>query len=788
MSILNPPSNPSTGAIYTGTNGVVYQFDGIKWIIQSTNGPVGPSGPAGFQGVQGVQGVTGQNGIQGIQGLQGSSIQGTQGVPGPSGAQGVSGPQGPNANQALDTTSDVEFNSVNIGSGGLTTNGNAHITGNLQVDGVFTFTGTATILSVSSATFFGDTNGFKALYAGVVGYTPLPVTVIQATADYNDYVQINFQNINPSAQASTDWVATADNGNDTTNFVDLGIAGSNWDGSQSNSLGSAVQANDSYLWAQGGVVGGNLVLASTTPKKSVKIVAGGIGAGYIVAQFTSTGLILSTGTSITFGDGSSVSTANGLRGPSGPSGANGSNGATGPSGPSGANGSNGATGPSGPSGANGSNGATGPSGPSGANGSNGATGPSGPSGANGSNGSNGATGPSGPSGPSGSGGVAALTGLTSTISWSTIGVGSPTFTTSSVGTKLLLYPSETSSMVDYAIGIEPGVQWSSIPNATGNFSFKWYAGTSTIASLSNTGTFIASTLNVSNQITTPAGSNANLVLNPDGLADVIVTTATQIIMYATNTSISTTTGALVVSGGVGVGGTVTANKFVGDGSSLTNVTVTQQANIVGVQPNVSLIAGNYTYLFDNTGVLTLPSQSITTGNEGGEIDFTKSPSSSLSGTVVVVDQYVDRLRFFENSGTNRGVYIDLTQAAAGVGTLLNNRVSGFVNSGTFVTMDNLKATVTTSGNRGLSLATTTGTLAYSIGGTYGMATPATGGSAGTGTLTTTPTASIFNWGFTSIGDLSTYVLTDTTNNKCYRITVQIGASFNNNSIIIERLI
>ena len=428
MSILNPPSNPSTGAIYTGTNGVVYQFDGIKWIIQSTNGPVGPSGPAGFQGVQGVQGVTGQNGIQGIQGLQGSSIQGTQGVPGPSGAQGVSGPQGPNANQALDTTSDVEFNSVNIGSGGLTTNGNAHITGNLQVDGVFTFTGTATILSVSSATFFGDTNGFKALYAGVVGYTPLPVTVIQATADYNDYVQINFQNINPSAQASTDWVATADNGNDTTNFVDLGIAGSNWDGSQSNSLGSAVQANDSYLWAQGGVVGGNLVLASTTPKKSVKIVAGGIGAGYIVAQFTSTGLILSTGTSITFGDGSSVSTANGLRGPSGPSGANGSNGATGPSGPSGANGSNGATGPSGPSGANGSNG------------------------------SNGATGPSGPSGPSGSGGVAALTGLTSTISWSTIGVGSPTFTTSSVGTKLLLYPSETSSMVDYAIGIEPEVR------------------------------------------------------------------------------------------------------------------------------------------------------------------------------------------------------------------------------------------------------------------------------------------------------------------------------------------
>jgi hypothetical protein len=509
MSILNPPSNPSTGAIYTGTNGVVYQFDGIKWIIQSTNGPVGPSGPAGFQGVQGVQGVTGQNGIQGIQGLQGSSIQGTQGVPGPSGAQGVSGPQGPTANQALDTTSDVEFNSVNIGSGGLTTNGNAHITGNLQVDGVFTFTGTATILSVSSATFFGDTNGFKALYAGVVGYTPLPVTVIQATADYNDYVQINFQNINPSAQASTDWVATADNGNDTTNFVDLGIAGSNWDGSQSNSLGSAVQANDSYLWAQGGVVGGNLVLASTAPKKSVKIVAGGIGAEYIVAQFTSTGLILSTGTGIIFGDGSSVSTANGLRGPSGPSGANGSNGATGPSGPSGANGSNGATGPSGPSGANGSNGATGPSGPSG-------------TGAN-------------------------LTSLSTDISFSTAGVGAPTFVTTSSGTKISYYPSQTVSMVDYATGIEAGVLWNSIPSATNNFAFKWYGGTSTVATL-------------------------------NGL------------------------------------GTLTSNKFVGDGSSLTNVTVNIAGNIIGTGTNVSLVAGSYTYTFDNTGLATFPGNISATGS------------------------------------------------------------------------------------------------------------------------------------------------------------------------------
>ena len=279
-------------------------------------------------------------------------------------------------------------------------------------------------------------------------------------------------------------------------------------------------------------------------------------------------------------------------------------------------------------------------------------------------------------------------------------------------------------------------------------------------------------------------------------------------------STSTDTGAVRVSGGVGVSGNiyaggnvtapyfvgntvgttstysgnVTANKFVGDGSSLTNVTVSVAGNIQGSGTNVNLVAGSFTTTFDNTGVLTLPAQSITTGSEGAEIDFTKAPSSTLSGSVVVVDQYADRLRFFESGGTNRGVYIDFTQAAAGVGTLLNNRVSGLVNAGTFVTMDLIKATVTTSGQRGLSLATTTGTFTYNIGGTYGTAIPSSGGSSGSGTLSTTATASIFNWNFGSAGDTSTYILTDTTNSRAYRITLQIGSSYNNNMISIERLI
>jgi len=175
------------------------------------------------------------------------------------------------------------------------------------------------------------------------------------------------------------------------------------------------------------------------------------------------------------------------------------------------------------------------------------------------------------------------------------------------------------------------------------------------------------------------------------------------------------------------------------------------------------------------------------GNEGGEIDLAKSPNSSLSGSQVIIDQYIDRIRFFEAGGTTRGAYIDLSQASAGVDTLLNNRVSAFVNAGTFVTMDNIKATVTTSGQRGLSLATVSGTASCYIGGTYGGSSVGSGGTSAGFSMTTTASSSIFGWSFPTEGDTATYIL-NYTYTKSYRITIQIGYSYNNNMITIERLI
>lgn len=56
------------------------------------------------------------------------------------------------------------------------------------------------------------------------------------------------------------------------------------------------------------------------------------------------------------------------------------------------------------------------------------------------------------------------------------------------------------------------------------------------------------------------------------------------------------------------------------------------------------------------------------GNEGGEIQLAKSPNSTLSGSNVVIDQYVDRIRIFEAGGSSRGAYLNVVSQSSGVGS------------------------------------------------------------------------------------------------------------------------
>ena len=99
------------------------------------------------------------------------------------------------------------------------------------------------------------------------------------------------------------------------------------------------------------------------------------------------------------------------------------------------------------------------------------------------------------------------------------GYAAPSFTTRSLGTKLVLYSNITSSSADYALGINSGTLWASVPISTNNFA--WYGGTTSIATLSGSGT-----LSTAGSITTTQGNiicnntggsnNANQVLFSDG--------------------------------------------------------------------------------------------------------------------------------------------------------------------------------------------------------------------------------------------------------------------------------
>jgi hypothetical protein len=175
------------------------------------------------------------------------------------------------------------------------------------------------------------------------------------------------------------------------------------------------------------------------------------------------------------------------------------------------------------------------------------------------------------------------------------------------------------------------------------------------------------------------------------------------------------------------------------------------------------------------------------GDEGGEINLAiASTNQTLTGSVNI-DVYRNTLRLWEGGGTNRGVYIDLSKAPAGNTGELMWKASGLVNAGTFVTLDNIKATIPTIGSRGLALATVSGTISGYISGHYqGIS----GGSAGvtqTISLSTSTSTSMFNWSFGQQGDTAHYILRDDTNNRIYRFIMMIGGGYNNNFISIERL-
>jgi hypothetical protein len=115
--------------------------------------------------------------------------------------------------------------------------------------------------------------------------------------------------------------------------------------------------------------------------------------------------------------------------------------------------------------------------------------------------------------------------------------------------------------------------------------------------------------------------------------------------------------------------------------------------------------------------------------------------------------------------------------------------SGLISPGTFLTVDNLKFTITSSGNRGLSVATVSGTAVLYTSASFSVVTGGHSGSTTTPiTYTTTPSSSVFSYHFPSHGDVSHYLFIDAATPKMYRLTLVITPSYINSFMCIEKVV
>ena len=110
-----------------------------------------------------------------------------------------------------------------------------------------------------------DTNGL--LTIGTNPGTSFANSLAQFFTSVNSYAQILTQNSSTGGSASTDFVATADNGTDSTNYVDFGINGSGY----SDVTFTIVGADGGYIYSQGG----DMAFGASAASKAVKFFNGG---------------------------------------------------------------------------------------------------------------------------------------------------------------------------------------------------------------------------------------------------------------------------------------------------------------------------------------------------------------------------------------------------------------------------------------------------------------------------------------------------------------------------------
>jgi hypothetical protein len=145
-------------------------------------------------------------------------------------------------------------------------------------------------LGVGTSTFDG-TNPEKLL---VDAGTTTSFNAIAGKGNINNYLQLNIQNRSNGTSASSDVVATSDNGNETVNYVDMGI-----NSSTNSGAGILGGANNAYLYS----TGNDFIIGDGTANKNLIFFTGGTTAANEKMRLTANGMTVTGGLTMSYHSG-----------------------------------------------------------------------------------------------------------------------------------------------------------------------------------------------------------------------------------------------------------------------------------------------------------------------------------------------------------------------------------------------------------------------------------------------------------------------------------------------------
>jgi len=191
----------------------------------------------------------------------------------------------------------------------------------------------------------------------------------------------------------------------------------------------------------------------------------------------------------------------------------------------------------------------------------------------------------------------------------------------------------------------------SLPASTYVFEFSTYNAGSTVLIndvlrnynveiAGNVGNFttanITGNLSVNGSIITWAGSGANLTLDPDGTADVVLTNNTSLWLLDTTPSTSTTTGTLINYGGIGVAGNINAGGSV-SGVGVINSSVQVETGYQQLKPTANVANVSISPTVNRVLIHLTSTLASIGGSFGANLTL---PNTQVDGTIISISSNV----------------------------------------------------------------------------------------------------------------------------------------------------